>query len=163
MHCIRQGTDNLIDNYQPAVTQFGNETSWKVLQKVDGDGNTVGKGSGRAEMASSLNDVPSTPYPSYFPTYYPTSSPRRFLRESSPRSNRRRAQAQQPWTVVLQGGPYSYRKDFDDDSAGTHYNAIVANTCLPVGSYRFILYDAKVSANLFIPKYSSYPPFFTDK
>jgi len=103
--------------------QFGNETSWEVLQKVEGIPLEDG---GRRELG------PATPSPET-----------RFLRAISSISNSRRAQEQQ-WTVALAGGPYSYREGFDSDAStgGTHYNAIVAKTCLPVGTYKFIMYDA---------------------
>ena len=44
---------------------------------------------------------------------------------------------------VKKGGPYSYTKAFDNESAGDHYEMVHATTCLQVGKYAFILYDAK--------------------
>ena len=44
---------------------------------------------------------------------------------------------------ILRGGPYSYSKEFDKKAGGDHYEMIHATTCLSVGSYAFILYDAK--------------------
>ena len=41
------------------------------------------------------------------------------------------------------GGPYQYKKQFDSETTGSHYDAIVGETCLPVGSYTFTIYDAK--------------------
>jgi hypothetical protein len=46
-------------------------------------------------------------------------------------------------TVVLSGGPYHYQ-DFDSDVAFENHNrAIIAKTCLQVGSYKFVLHDAQ--------------------
>ena len=42
------------------------------------------------------------------------------------------------------GGPYYYQ-DFDSDGTTVGHNrrAIIAKTCLPVGSYKFVLHDAQ--------------------
>ena len=62
-------------------------------------------------------------------------------------SNLRDAQESQG-RVVLAGGPYSYKNEFDkkessNNPTGSHYEMVHANTCLPEGYYTFILYDAK--------------------
>ena len=44
--------------------------------------------------------------------------------------------------VVLAGGPYEYREDFEGALTGSHYQMIRATSCLPVGTYGFVLYDA---------------------
>ncbi len=48
------------------------------------------------------------------------------------------------FTVVFSGGPYPYRSELDNFVSGTHFGrAIVAKTCLPIGSYKFIIYDVR--------------------
>lgn len=49
----------------------------------------------------------------------------------------------QKGTTVLEGGPYMYRKEFDHEATGSHYQMVHAETCLSVGAYSFVLYDAK--------------------
>lgn len=50
--------------------------------------------------------------------------------------------------VVLAGGPYAYKGGFDRGGAGaggaggSHYEMVHASTCLPRGSYGFVLRDA---------------------
>ena len=44
---------------------------------------------------------------------------------------------------IEKGGPYSYTKAFDNGSTGDHYEMVHSTTCLSVGKYAFILYDAK--------------------
>jgi len=46
-------------------------------------------------------------------------------------------------TPIEKGGPYSYTKAFDNGRAGDHYEMVHSTTCLSVGKYAFILYDAK--------------------
>ena len=41
--------------------------------------------------------------------------------------------------VVLDGGPYKYKKQFNYDAIGSHYEIIEATACLPVGMYTFTL------------------------
>ena len=45
--------------------------------------------------------------------------------------------------VILRGGPYEYKKAFDTEAIGSHYEMIHATTCLPTGVYAFILHDAR--------------------
>ena len=58
---------------------------------------------------------------------------------------RRKAQGSSPpattVVVVMSGGPYSYEPDFESGATGSHYDAVVAEGCLPVGSYGFTMYD----------------------
>ena len=108
--------------------KFGNETTWNLMQQVNWDGDDGNDEDGKDD------------------TYTPTASPLpyggRYLREEA---SPRRLQAIQEWTSVLSGGPYSYSKDTNNESGGSHYNAIIASTCLPVGFYEFILSDANAN------------------
>eukprot|EP00581_Thalassiosira_minuscula_P013151 CAMPEP_0183729392 /NCGR_PEP_ID=MMETSP0737-20130205/30126_1 /TAXON_ID=385413 /ORGANISM="Thalassiosira miniscula, Strain CCMP1093" /LENGTH=1010 /DNA_ID=CAMNT_0025961555 /DNA_START=121 /DNA_END=3150 /DNA_ORIENTATION=+ len=127
--------------------QFGNETSWKVLQKVEG----TPKEGGRMVNPNIANNPTFQPT-SWEPTYFPTTrKDQRLLKKRSLRqfalknSNfpRKIQQLPQQWKEVLSGGPYTYIGGFDKEDIGSHYNAIVARACFPIGSYKFILYDAK--------------------
>ena len=77
--------------------------------------------------------------PTFYPTYNPT--PRR-LGHNAENSPRKVQQTSQQWNVVLAGGPYTYSEGAGDDADGSHYNAIVAETCLLPGLYKFVLHDA---------------------
>ncbi|KAL3773624.1 hypothetical protein ACHAW5_008211 [Stephanodiscus triporus] len=74
---------------------------------------------------------------------HPTASPgdvgTRYLKSS--KDQRKTQESSVATKVVLSGGPYSYKGDFESEAVESHYNAIVAETCLPVGSYNFVLYD----------------------
>jgi len=105
--------------------QFGNETSWKVLTEKDSGG---------------LERLVVTNIPTYSPTSSPIQNNKRFLREIP--NSRKAQESTDHYFVVMSGGPYSYQGDFETETGSSHYNAIIAETCLPVGSYRFVLYDA---------------------
>lgn len=118
--------------------QFGNETTWEVMQKLSEDDEIESDGEEEDDLFYE-DDL-------FDPTYYPTSSPiskpsqmgQRFLRESANNVPR----ALESWSVVLSGGPYAYTNDFDSETtSSSHYNAIIAEQCLPVGSYKFVLKD----------------------
>jgi len=97
--------------------QFGNETSWKLFEFKDG-------GHDRERSVEVVIE----------------SNKKRQLRDTTIYS---RNEKEKP-RLVLSGGPYSYKDNFDkEETIGSHYNAIIAETCLPVGSYKFILYDAE--------------------
>ena len=123
------------------LDQFGNETSWDVVLYADDDG-----GGDDANLGT------------YYPTYYPTANPvnvgTRYLKSPSDYDDatplRRKTQegsspsssGETTTTVVLlSGGPYYYKPDFESDAIESHYDAVVAESCLPVGSYDFALYD----------------------
>lgn len=106
--------------------RFGNETKWEVVRTdvLDGDDDE--------EEDDEVDDG----------TYYPTTSPihdgRRYLREATREAQEGSGQA----GVVLSGGPYSYQADSGNSAVGSHFNAIIAETCLVPGSYSFVLHDA---------------------
>lgn len=103
--------------------QFGNETTWKLYgwNDVDDDIDITPK----ADISGPKGDKNS----------------RFLLREIA--ISRRGKESIVNGLLALEGGPYSYQEDFDKEAIGSHYNAIIAETCLPVGSYKFILYDAE--------------------
>ena len=43
--------------------------------------------------------------------------------------------------TVMSGGPYSFKKEFEHTAQGSHYEMIDFNTCLPLGTYSFTIYD----------------------
>ena len=43
--------------------------------------------------------------------------------------------------IVMSGGPYSFKKEFEHTAQGSHYEMIDFNTCLPLGVYSFTIYD----------------------
>lgn len=93
--------------------QYGNETSWELISIGD---SSIGKRNTPIEESYLRKR-----------TRVVSSSP-------SPKT-----------TVVLKsGGPYYYQ-DFDSDGTTVGHNrrAIIAKTCLPVGSYKFVLHDAQ--------------------
>jgi hypothetical protein len=112
------------------LDQFGNETSF-ALSAGDNmeDGND-----------GEVND-------SYLGAHYPTTSPMNvgtsYLTSSSNGDPPRRKTQESPvsYTVILSGGPYPYKSDFESDVAESHYDTIIAEACLPIGSYDFVLYD----------------------
>ena len=98
--------------------QFGNETSWKLFEYKDG-------GHHRERSVEAVIE----------------SNKKRQLRDTTIIYSRNEKEKPR---LVLSGGPYSYKDDFDnEETIGSHYNAIIAETCLPVGSYKFILFDAE--------------------
>lgn len=107
--------------------RMGNETSWQVLKE---------------SLENERLSVESSQSPTYYPTSHPTRRQlERFLRDPNENSLRKARRSQEQWTVVLAGGPYSYSAG--SDAFGSHNNAIISTTCLPQGSYKFILHDAK--------------------
>ena len=105
--------------------KFGNETTWKLYKWDDVD-----------------DDIDITPKADISgPKAKGGGNSRFLLREIA--ISRREKESIVDSLVFLEGGPYSYQEDFDNEAIGSHYNAIIAETCLPVGSYKFILYDAE--------------------
>ena len=43
--------------------------------------------------------------------------------------------------TVMSGGPYLFKKEFEHTAQGSHYEMIDFNTCLPLGTYSFTIYD----------------------
>ncbi|KAL7537674.1 hypothetical protein ACHAWF_005867 [Thalassiosira exigua] len=117
--------------------QYGNETSWALLRR-SGVGNLMQTYHPTVSLYPTISPHPTRPLNDV--------SGRRSLKEpTTVAKNLRRVQKglrQQQWDTVLAGGPYSYREDFNNDMAsGSHYNAIIATTCLSIGSYKFVLSD----------------------
>ena len=106
----------------PLQDQFGNETTWKLYGWDDADDIDIKP---KADISGPKEKGNS----------------RFLLREIV--ISRREKESKVNGLLALEGGPYSYQEDFDKEAIGSHYNAIIAETCLPVGSYKFMLYDAE--------------------
>ena len=133
--------------------QFGNETFWKLFEFKDGDGGSdrklvgasvdrlYGWSSNRQKHPQrSLQNTTNSRKTVNNHKYYYTS---RSLRNAT--HTRKVKESLSNGKVVLMGGPYSYTDLSSSQAAGSHYNAIIAETCLPPATYKFILYDGEFS------------------
>jgi hypothetical protein len=148
------------------LDQFGNETSWEIILPSEEEMAGYETSSLGDILHQALTDIlesnPPTDASTWNPTYYPSSSSssNKFMLYAkdgeeftvlsgnsfhtlapTPQFDERHTQGSTLRTTVMSGGPYSFQDDFENEASKSHYNAIIEEMCLPIGSYEFVLYD----------------------
>ncbi|KAL7469901.1 hypothetical protein ACHAXS_010145 [Conticribra weissflogii] len=133
---------------QLILDQFGNETRWELWHIINQDGND--NDNEAAAMANqqirrllrhddshlvgrnNMNDTISST----------TIKSSLFLRRTAEAPTSTPSSFSASETIVLSGGPYTFREMSDRGATSDQYQMIQADTCLEMGDYKFVIYDA---------------------
>jgi len=128
---------------QLILDQFGNETRWELwhLDGLGGDGDDV------EEML--VSDQQSRRFLRHDYSQFNRRNHRDVLISSTTtmKLSRRRtttstsSSTATSGTIVLSGGPYTFREMSDRGATSDQYQMIQADTCLERGDYQFVVYD----------------------